>query len=248
MSGALGRRIPPDFQHVEKYPLSALPPAELPAKVPIAIGVNWYTAFDRPEAVAFGSLTRYFVGRSGSLGTVRGGHCVCVKSSNLSDPLSWWDFYNQGEEGACVGFGSSRMMSLLNRKRYDARWLWDAAKTIDPWPETNPGDDEGTSVHAAMDVLRGKGHCVWESLYAGRTWQERDLEVPVAGEGIAANRWATSVDEMRAVLQSPLNDRLEAFPFVNSWGRSYPHITWIPYAVMGRLLAEDGEATLVTDR
>ena len=30
-----------------------------------------------------------------------------------------------GPEGACVGFGCSRMMSLLNRKRYDARWLWD---------------------------------------------------------------------------------------------------------------------------
>lgn len=246
--GPLGRRVPPNFEHVAKYPISALPPAELPTKVPVAIGVNWYTAFDSPEAVTFGSLTRYFVGRSGKLGTVRGGHCVCVKAGTLSDPLSWWDFYNQGQEGACVGFGSSRMMSLLNRKRYDARWLWDIAKAVDPWPDTNPGDDGGTSVHAAMDVLRTKGHVPWLAAYKGKTWTERDLEVAVPAEGIAANRWATTVDEMRTVLASPLNDQLQAFPFLNSWGRGYPHITWIPYTVMARLLSEEGEAALVTDR
>jgi hypothetical protein len=33
----------------------------------------------------------------------------------------------------------------------------------------------------------------------------------------------------------------------NSWGRAYP-LVWLPYAAMERLLKEDGEATLVTDR
>ena len=70
----------------------------------------------------------------------------------------WREFYNQGQEGACVGFGSSEMMSILNHRRYDARWLWNEAKKIDEWPDTNPGDDNGTSVRAAMDVLRTEGH------------------------------------------------------------------------------------------
>lgn len=245
--GALGRKVPPNFDHVEKYPLTAIPEAETP-KVPVAIGINWYDDFDSPVAVRFGTLTRYFVGRGSDLGSIRGGHCVCIKVGSLSDPLTWWDFYNQGDEGACVGFGCSRMMSQLNRRRYDARWLWDMAKSVDPWPETNPGDDEGTSVHAGLDVLRGRGHVPWSSTYTGRTWQDRDAEEPVFAEGVTANRWATSVDQIRAVLQSPLNDRLQAVPFLNSWGRNYPHVTWMPYAVLERLLGEDGEATLVTDR
>src|SRR5437763_9432675 len=66
--------------------------------------------------------------------------------------------YDQGSEGACVGFASSWMMSILNRRLYDAPWLWNQAKAIDDWPDTNPGDDNGTSVRAAMDVLRTLGH------------------------------------------------------------------------------------------
>ena len=108
----------------------------------------------------------------------------------LQDSQSWWDFYDQGKEGACVGFGCSRMMSLLNRKRYDARWLWDWAKSSDEWPDTNPGDDQGTSVRAACDILRSRGHVPWKDAYKGRTYKQRDKEEPAAGEGITANRWA----------------------------------------------------------
>jgi hypothetical protein len=47
------------------------------------------------------------------------------------------------------------MMSLLNRKRYDAGWLYHEAQRIDEWP----GEDyDGTSVRAGMDVLRTEGH------------------------------------------------------------------------------------------
>lgn len=247
MARPLGARLPVEKPYAEKFPLSALPATAIP-RVPVTIGVNWYTNFDTPVARTFGTLVRYFVGQTKTLGSVRGGHCVCVKSGNYSDPLGWWDFYDQGSEGACVGFGSSRMMSLLNRKRFDARWLWDIAKTVDPWPETNPGDDEGTSVDAAMQVLRARGHVPWSSTYLGRTWDVRDTEQPVSSEGVGSYRWATTIDEVRAVLQSSLNDQLQAVPFLNSWGREYPHVTWLPYPVLERLLAENGEVALVVDR
>ena len=232
----LGRRVPTDWQHVERYPLTA---STTPSKpVPVAIGVNWYSNFDDPVKDARG---RWWIGK-GDLGHVRGGHCVCLEPGDPStggseqDIPSWWDFYDQGQEGACVGFGSSRMMSLLNRKRYDARWLWNQAKRVDEWPDTNPGDDNGTSVRAAMDILRTRGHV----LSGG--------SAVVLGEGISANRWAIRTEQVLGALQSPANERMGAVRILNSWGKSYPHRVWMPLETLQRLLDEDGEATLVTDR
>jgi hypothetical protein len=121
--------------------------------------------------------------------------------------------WNQGEEGACVGFGTSLMLSILQTKtgtfstpatfgivrpgapgtlhRYDPFWLWDRAKERDWWPDTNPGDNNGTSVDAACDVLRTLGHV---RLYRGHRLE------PDRSQGIRENRWAQSVDDMRAVL------------------------------------------------
>lgn len=92
-----------------------------------------------------------------------------------------------------MGFGCSMMMSILNGRRYDPRWLWDRAKEVDEWPDTNPGDDNGTSVRAACDVLRTKGHV--------RVYGGRDQAVNPA-DGISANRWALSVDEMRSSIKA----------------------------------------------
>lgn len=229
----LGRLVPLDFNHIEKYPLTFSTTPNLP--VPVTIGVNWYSNFDSPVK---GEDGRYWVGRS-PLGRIRGGHCVCIPSDYTTDAYAWYDYYDQGREGACVGFGSSRMMSLLNRKRYNARWLWNQAKAIDEFPETNPGDNNGTTVRAAMDVLRNVGHV---KVVLGADKPAR------IGEGIAANRWAKTVDEVLSVLQSPRYAQLGGVPFLNSWGRSYPHKTWMPLEVLQRLLDEYGEATLITDR
>ena len=236
MSGPLGRRVPTDWQHVERYPLTA---STTPSKpVPVTIGVNWYSNFDDPVKDTRG---RWWIGK-GDLGHVRGGHCVCLEPGDPAvgmgeqDTEAWYGFYDQGAEGACVGFGSSRMMSLLNRKRYDARWLWNQAKRIDEWPDTNPGDDNGTSVRAAMDILRTRGH-----VKAGGT-------AVLEAEGIAANRWASTVSQVMSALMSPANERMGAVRILNSWGKSYPHRVWLPFETLQRLLDEDGEATLITDR
>ena len=82
---------------------------------------------------------------------------MCLKPRGTTDPDAWWDFYNQGYEGACVGFGISRLASQLNRKLYDGFWLYHEAQKVDEWP----GEDyEGTSVRAGLDILRTRGHCV----------------------------------------------------------------------------------------
>lgn len=228
--GPLGRRPPTDFIHVERYPLTALPASERPTNVPSAVGVNWYAEFDHPIKGVDG---RWRVARSGRLTRIRGGHCVCFQPAGVNDPTSWHKFYDQGHEGACVGFGLSRAQSLLNRQRYDARWLYKAAQHIDEWDDTPPG--EGTSVRAGLDILRTAGH--------RRVYGQRTAE-PNLVEGIAANRWATSMDDWLTALGRSGADEV---PFLNSWGRSYPHTVWMPTSVVERLMREDGEFPIITD-
>jgi hypothetical protein len=203
----------------------------VPAKpTPVVIGVNWYVEFDEPEKDADG---HYWIARSAKLSKVRGGHCVCLKPKGSSDPDAWWDFYNQGNEGACVGFGVSRLTSQLNRKTYDGFWLYHEAQKVDEWP----GEDyDGTSVRAGLDILRKRGHC---EIKDGKTSAE------AVAEGIKANRWARSVDDVLTALGYGGLDYVDV---LNSWGRTFPHVTRMPAKVLERLWKEDGEVGLVTDR
>lgn len=210
---------------------------------------------------------------------------------------AWHKTHDQGSEGACVGFGVSMMLAMLNEHQgrcqgdlspyihYNPWHLWDEAKRIDEWPETQPGDDNGTSVRAACDVLRTRGHVVWLD---EKTRDSKSKESP--DYGISAVRWATTVDEMRAAINNDkacaigvswysafdkpqyyksefwigrasfgtlrgghcvcvygASDVRQAFRIKNSWGSEYPEV-WLPYKAMARLLKEDGESSLITDR
>lgn len=235
--GGLGRRIPTDWEHVEKYPVRRL--------------------------AAFAETVE----------TVN-------KSLDLG-PKSWRIFYDQGVEGSCCGFAGSWMMSIRNRRRYDARWLYREAQNIDDWDDTPP--EEGTSVRAVCDVLRDKGH---------RRVRATKVYETVLAEGIEANRWATTVDEVRTAIanENPVTfginwyanfdrpqwdaktrrwwigkgdlgrlrgghgicgfaarDKYDALGLVNNWGLDYP-VVWMPYETIQRIMNEDGEACLITDR
>lgn len=200
-----------------------------------------------------------------------------VVNKTLTLPTWHWT-HDQGVQGACVGFGASMMMSMLNRKRYDPHWLWNESKKIDEWTDTNPGDNNGTSVRAACDVLRDQGHA--------RKWSGRTYPVDPA-EGITENRWATTVDEMRAGIAAGIPITIGVNWYTNfdrpedgGWigrgdlGRvrgghavclygasdrlgafrlknSWGRdfpLAWLGYKTMERLLGESGEACLVTDR
>lgn len=229
----LGRRPPTDDEHIRRYPLTVAALPQLP--VPVVIGVNWYEDFDRP--VLDGRSGRWVIGwNPDALGRIRGGHCVCIKPQSIVDPVAWWRLMDQGSEGACVGFGSTRAMMLLNRRRYDARWLYHEAQKIDEWPGENY---DGTSVRAGMDVLRLEGH--------RRVWGTHTGTINPT-EGISENRWARSVEEVMACLQSPRYEAMGMVPILNSWGPGYPHLTYMPLETLDRLIREDGEATIITDR
>lgn len=246
--GALGRLAPKSWEHVERYPLHAL-------------------LADRDHPLTLDVPRELSLGLPG-----------------------WWKEHDQGSEGACVGFGTSAMMSLTNRRqrflrigfprtyRYDARWLYHEAQKVDEWP----GEDyEGTSVNAACKVLRDQGH---RRVQGGVTGSAKPVH------GISAYRWAYDAAETKAAIASGVgvaigvnwysnfddpykvgkawwigagslgtirgghcvalygySDRREAFQMMNSWGADYPPV-WLPYAVLDRLIREDGEVAVITDR
>lgn len=107
----------------------------------------------------------------------------------LKLPYQYRRKYDQGVEGACVGFGASWLTSIHNGGLFDARWLYQQAQLVDSWPSTPP--EEGTSVRAAMDILRKIGH---RKVFRGKTSD------PLAHYGILENRWARNVDEMRTAI------------------------------------------------
>lgn len=96
----------------------------------------------------------------------------------------WRQRYDQGTEGACVGFACSMAMSILNRAFFDARWLYQQAQLIDDWDETPP--EEGTSIRAGLDILRKQGH---RRMYGQKSGPIK------ASHGIESNHWVGTVDD-----------------------------------------------------
>lgn len=119
---------------------------------------------------------------------------VARVEKTLDLPTQYITHYDQGQEGACVGFSLSWMMSILNRTKYDARVLYLRAQLIDEWDDTPPG--EGTSVNAGCKILKEEGH--WR-LHKSRWWS-RTKTILGLDQGIAAYRWATSVDDVRTAI------------------------------------------------
>jgi hypothetical protein len=245
MTGGLGRRQSPDDQHIRRYPLRLVAPETI-------------TTVER---------------------------VLPLWPSGADAPLRQW--YDQGQEGACTGYSASWMVTMLNKRRYAPHWLYEQAQAIDEWTDTPP--EEGSSVRATFDVLRTIGH--------RRIWHGIPLPA-MLNDGIAANRWATTVDELRtsiamkapgvlginwyANFETPVkrgsdwwvgvnqttgtpltelgrirgghaivfrgaSDHRQAILLTNTWGASYPDV-YVPYPVIQRLIDENGEAGIVSDR
>ena len=179
-----------------------------------------------------GSDGAMWIGRGSNWGSKRGGHAVCLRPPAIADVQSAHAHFNQGREGACVGFATSRAASLFNRKLYDGFALYKRAQTRDPWP----GEAySGTSVEAGLNTLRLDG--AWP-VRAGVTTG------PVAAEGITHFYWARSIDEIRQALGSS-----EPFArLLNSWGTTWPREVRIPWEALDRLLREGGEFAAPVDK
>jgi C1A family cysteine protease len=210
---------------------------------------------------------------------------------------TWHNKHDQGQEGACVGHGTTMAQCIINEHqvrrqgilnpyiRYNSWWLWDRAKETDSFPDTNPGDSNGTTVKAAAEVLKTRGHVLWLVENDPKSVSEESLDF-----GIAEARWATTVDEVRTAIATNTavsigvnwyskfaepeyinaeywigngkfgyqtgghcvciygaSDERQAFRIKNSWGPEYPEV-WLPYEALDRLIRENGEVLVATDR
>lgn len=96
-------------------------------------------------------------------------------------------------------------------RRYDPLHIWENAKAVDEWGDTEPGDQSGTSVRAAYDVLRAQGAIRIRGTgmkldpVTGRpTVVDKRAGSPDPAEGVETNRWATSIDEIRTAIANGL--------------------------------------------
>lgn len=132
---------------------------------------------------------------------------------------TWHWTHDQGSEGSCVGHGTAMERAITNiaqnliqklykssSLRYDPIWIWNQAKVIDGSPSTNVGDDNGTWVSSAYDVMRDQGplRCKSMEILDGRPRPVGDAAAPNLKEGAVVNQWARTTDEMRTALSSGL--------------------------------------------
>lgn len=243
-------RLPsPDDEHIMRFPLSA---ETLPAKpTAMVMGVNWYSNADAPKVRVIRGVKRYVIGE-GPVGKLRGGHATCLRHWKIRDLDSWWDYYDQGTEGRCVEFACLRAMTLHNRKRYDitSRWHYHQMQERDYWRGCYLGHGgnpyEGTSVDAGLNTMRLDGAILQQRSGKAITLEEAGQYASLS-DGIAAFRWATSWDMVREALGVP--SWLPGVPMLNSWGRGgYPHEVLVLDDFGARLLYEDGEFGMITDR
>jgi len=130
---------------------------------------------------------------------------------------SWHWTHDQGYEGSCVGHGVAFERAITNstqnkvllrvrpfNRRYDPLDIWNEAKKVDEWADTNPGDDNGTSVRAAYDVMRRLGpRRVKLNAISISTDGHPIVKNPEARdpkEGVATNRWGRNSDDIRTAI------------------------------------------------
>jgi hypothetical protein len=235
-STAGDRLVPADFSHVKGLPL-------LTAPKPVTIGIRWYTGCDNPHQLPDGTWHLPDVGKGESLGTVRGGHCTCLAPLGFDNTLAkqsflerLWVFYNQLKEGACEGFGHAHSTSLEIGEVYDALQLYDNARRCEG---TFPSG-EGASNKGAVEALQTYGI----SPQQGEAECKREAgDLPYI-KPVKSFAWTKDVQEIGNALGR--TDGL-AFPLLNSWGKEYPLIVWLPADTLARLMDEEGEADCCTD-
>jgi hypothetical protein len=227
----LGRLTPAHYDHVEKYPLELA--VETPKVQPVAPGFNWYTAFDNPTK---GRDGKYYL-PSKRLGTIRGGHCVCLAPDQGRDTEAWHKFYDQGQEGACEGFGHARRFTLLFGETFDAFHLYDDARRI----EATFPEGEGTTNDSICQALRKWGIHTQGGSVAHRAAGAGSAH-PLA---VKSYRWAKTAGEILTVLGLTSGT---AIPLLNSWGDDYPEVVYLPPETLERLMREGGECDVLTDR
>jgi len=246
----LGRRIPPNFEHVSRFPLMSFiadPTSSLfipPYPRERSLGLPWWW-------------------KQHDQGNI--GQCIGFGCSAMTSITNRMQRYSN--TGQWVTY------------RYAGPWLYQQAQLIDPWVDTPPaeGTDVNSAAKILRDqghrrVQSGIARPVMiEHGISAYRWAQNHDEIRAAlwanlavAVGVSwynsffapyekdGELWidippGNKVAGGHCVALYRMSDRRQAFRLMNSWGASYPPV-WIGYDTVDRLIAEDGEVLVVTDR
>lgn len=243
----LGRRIPPDFEHVALYPLRALILETLvvpPSGTEKSLGLPWWwKTHDQGQegsCVGFGcsamtSITnhRQRLMATGQNVTYRYAARWLYGAAQLID--EWAD--TPPEEGTSVRAGCEILQTRGHRRIQNGEIKPENLQHgISAYRWAVNHDEVRAAIYGNLAVAIGVN---WYSNFDNPALYNNELWI---GRGSLG-----SVRGGHCVCLFRMSDRRQAFRVMNSWGAGYPPV-WIPYLVLARLLDEYGEAAVVTDR
>lgn len=247
-SGALGRRIPPNLDHVSAYPLRTLITQQVllppPAGTEKSLGLPWWwkqhnQGFEG-SCVGFGSsammsITNHYqrLQTTGRAITYRYASRWLYAQSQLVD--EWGE--TPPEEGTSVR-ASCQILHEQGHRRVqngiEGPIMVEHGINAYRWAETV--DEIRAAIYAGLAVSIGIN---W--------YQQFDTPIMHNNEWWIGRGNLGAVRGGHCVCLYRMSDRRQAFRLMNSWGAAFQP-AWLPYDVMQRLLSEWGEAAVITDR
>jgi hypothetical protein len=186
-----------------------------------------------------------------------------VGTSKKARSYTWrcLEYFDQGQEGACVGFAMSHELVARPKKIY-----WEAQK-IDPWEGGSyPGATpvyEGTSVLAGVKILKTLGYI--EQYRWAFGLNDLVMAVGYCGPAVLGVPWYEGMFSPHtcgylhadgaamgghAILCKGVDVKARTFTLHNSWGSTWGNggDALISWAEMEKLLHERGEAVIPMGR
>ena len=242
----LGRRIPTDFEHVEKYPLRALIPqiGLPPTPTEKSLGLPWWwkqhDQGNRSSCVGHGesaerSITNHYqrLKNTGQDITYR------YDSNWLYDEaLKIDEWPGEADEGTSLRAGYDVLINGHRRVQRGVTGPVVIEHGVTTYRWAVNVDEIRAAIFAGLAVA------------IGINWY-RSFDAPY--QKTPGGEWWIDFAQGSGILGGHctcffrMSDRREAFRMMNSWGAGYPPV-WVPYEVMERLFSEQGEAAVVTDR
>lgn len=247
----LGRRAPPNLDHVVAYPLRTLITQDVlpvpPAGTEKSLGLPWWwkqhdQGFEG-SCVGFGSsammsVTNHYqrLETTGRDITYRYAPRWLYSQAQLVD--EWGE--TPPEEGTSVR-ASCQILHEKGHRRVqngvEGPVMTEHGISAYRWATTV--DEMRAALYAGLAVSIGVN---W---YSGM--DDPYLHDPYSG---VVEYWIDVKGSVRGghcLCVFRMSDRRQAFRLMNSWGGAYPPV-WISYSHMQRLLDEQGEAAVITDR
>ncbi len=238
----LGRLVPPDFRHVELYPLRALA-LEVPPAVEKSLGLPWWWKThdqrSRSACVGFGlSAERSITNRRQRLLETTQNITYRYDANWLYDEaLKIDEWPGEADQGTSLRAGYEVLVARGHRRvqrGVTGPETYEHGVTTYRWAQSV--DEIRAAIYADLAVAIGVAW--YYSLF---------LPFKIGTESWVSIAPASQVAGGHCLTIYKMSDRRQAFCLMNSWGSSWAP-SWISYVDMTRLLHEDGEAVTVTDR